>query len=224
MKKIVLLLVIFASLYTVHAARILWNDVTLVRTDDDPPLFSLGWSDTKWGAFYFVVYCSYNSGTLTPVQILTGTNGVLYESQEGLIVERGSAQQADSIFASQHNLPPPIGKSTPLTGIGKSNEQTKYIAFELNKWLYSSVDYSDDPPSVAPDMAYGWVAISEDANGKPVAISYAIDLDGGPMIVGGGAWEGPTPEPMSGLLLLFGASLLTLRRRRENGKMVAAAI
>ena len=80
---------------------------------------------------------------------------------------------------------------------------------------YSLIDYDDDPPSVAPDMVYGWVALSEDAYGNPVAISSAIDLDGGPMIVGGGAWEGVTPEPASGLLLFFGAALLALRRRRK---------
>lgn len=215
MKMVILFVAMFTSLHLAHASRILWNDVTMVRTEDDPNLFSLGWSDRKWGAFYFVVYCSYNSGTLTPVQILTGSDGVLYESQEESIVDHSSAQQADPVFARQNNLPPSIGESTPLTGIGKSNNHTKYIAFELNKWPYSSVDYYDDPPTVAPDMAYGWVAISEDANGNPVAISSAIDLDGGPMIVGGGAWEGATPEPVSGLLLLLGGALLALRRRRN---------
>ncbi len=35
------------------------------------------------------------------------------------------------------------------------------------------------------------------------------------MIVGGGAWEGATPEPASGVLLLLGGALLALRRRRK---------
>ena len=55
MRKIVLFLIGFILAYTVTGARILWNDVTLVRTMEDPNVFSLGWCDTKWGAFYFVV-------------------------------------------------------------------------------------------------------------------------------------------------------------------------
>ncbi len=46
----------------------------------------------------------------------------------------------------------------------------------------------------------------------------AIDLDGGPMIVGGGS---AIPEPSSVLLLLAGGALLVLRRRRAALRVVS---
>ena len=49
-----------------------------------------------------------------------------------------------------------------------------------------------------------------DADYNLVIASSAIDLDGGPMIVGGGA----IPEPSSGVLLLLGTIILALRRKR----------
>ena len=59
---------------------------------------------------------------------------------------------------------------------------------------------------------YGWVRIGY-SNGQLVAEAAAMDLDGGPMIVGGGAF---IPEPSSGLLLLIGGALLAIRRKRAR--------
>ena len=61
---------------------------------------------------------------------------------------------------------------------------------------------------------YGWVGLSIDNEG--MLYSYgAVDLDHGPMVVGGGAWEGGIPEPSGGILLLIGAAVLGLRRVKE---------
>ena len=49
--------------------------------------------------------------------------------------------------------------------------------------------------------------------GKVTLLGSAIDLDGGPMVVGGGAWEGGIPEPSGGMLVLLGAAMLGLRRK-----------
>ena len=57
---------------------------------------------------------------------------------------------------------------------------------------------------------YGWVELDVDSSGNLNLRSSAIDLDGGPMIVGGGS---AIPEPSSVLLLLAGGALLALRRR-----------
>ncbi len=63
-----------------------------------------------------------------------------------------------------------------------------------------------------PYYAYGWVELS----GTDVRAS-AWDLDGGPMIVGGGS--ALTPEPSAALLLLVGGALLVLRRQRGRGSI-----
>ena len=60
-----------------------------------------------------------------------------------------------------------------------------------------------------PYYAYGWVELS----GTDVRAS-AWDLDGGPMIVGGGS---AIPEPSSAQLLLVCGALLALKRRRGYG-------
>ena len=62
----------------------------------------------------------------------------------------------------------------------------------------------------------GWIELGLGDDGKVQVLRSAWDMDGDSLTVGA------TPEPVSGLLLLFGASLLALRRRRENGKMVIA--
>ena len=66
---------------------------------------------------------------------------------------------------------------------------------------------------VNPRYAYGWIEVGVDAEGNLTLLDSAADLDGGPMIVGGGAYTGATPEPSAGLLLLIGIAVLGLRRR-----------
>ena len=83
---------------------------------------------------------------------------------------------------------------------------------EPNTDIYLSYICSVDPLGEDPNCFYGWVSMSLDNEGSIHAYG-AFDFDGGPMIVGGGAWEGATPEPASGLLLLLGGALLALRRR-----------
>lgn len=56
-----------------------------------------------------------------------------------------------------------------------------------------------------PYMAYGWIEVDSDFN----VLASAIELDGGDIVVGGGA----IPEPTSTLLLLLGISGLALRRK-----------
>lgn len=82
--------------------------------------------------------------------------------------------------------------------------------------VYMMFVFSDDMVHPRdPSYIYGWVEIAVSADGTLNLGRSAIDLDGGPMIVGGGAWEGSTPEPASGLLLLVGGALLAMRRRRN---------
>ena len=209
MKRIVLLLVMLFMAHVAESANVLWNKVSLVRTLDDPNVFSLAWVDTKWGAFNFVVYCDYASGTLTPMHIQNGTDGVLYEASYGSIVNDVTSSEADPIFAGQDATGEPVGTPTPLTGVSSMYGGARYLAFALNKYEGAVIDWVDGQPSVAPDVVFGWVSIGEE-DGVPVALRSAIDLDGGPMIVGG---DSAIPEPSSASLLLVGGALLALRRR-----------
>lgn len=61
---------------------------------------------------------------------------------------------------------------------------------------------------------YGWAEFSYEGD-KLILASSALDLDGGPMIVGGGAYS--VPEPSGGLLFVLGAAALGLRRRIGRG-------
>ena len=60
---------------------------------------------------------------------------------------------------------------------------------------------------------YGWVELNLSDDGVLSVGHSAWDLDGGAMVVGGGS---ATPEPTSGVLLLFGVALLGLRRRPQK--------
>ena len=85
--------------------------------------------------------------------------------------------------------------------------------------VYMMFVFSDDMVHPRdPRYIYGWVEIAVSDNGTLRLGRSAIDLDGGPMVVGGGAWDGATPEPMSGLLLLVGGALLARRRRHGRGR------
>lgn len=82
-----------------------------------------------------------------------------------------------------------------------------------NDSLYFMFVFSDDMVNLhSPNYIYGWVEIATDNDGALRLARSAIDLDGGPMIVGGGS--ALTPEPVTALLLLVGGALLALRRRR----------
>lgn len=78
---------------------------------------------------------------------------------------------------------------------------------EADQYRYG---WRTEDPSI---VAYGWVGLQATGDGNLFVVASAIDLDGGPMIVGGGS---ATPEPSCGLLLLLGAGLLALRRVRVD--------
>ena len=80
-------------------------------------------------------------------------------------------------------------------------QESIYLAF-------STIAYDDQ---TTPYPVYGWVEISASGD-APTVLSSAWDIDGGAMIVGGGA----VPEPTSGLLLLIGMAGLALRRKSTS--------
>ena len=77
---------------------------------------------------------------------------------------------------------------------------------KLNEILENNLD---EKYNYVPGQTwYGWVHVSIDENLEMTLLGDGINLYGGAVTVGA------TPEPVSGLLLLVGALLLALRRRR----------
>lgn len=82
--------------------------------------------------------------------------------------------------------------------------ESLYLIFKCG-WMYET--------QTVQDPIYGWVEYNVGEDGTLTYLHSAWDLDGGAMVVGGGS---ATPEPTSGVLLLFGVALLGLRRRPQK--------
>ena len=83
------------------------------------------------------------------------------------------------------------------------NPDDFYMTFKVSEVLL------DEKYNYVPGQTwYGWVHVSIDENLEMTLLGDGINLYGGAVTVGA------TPEPVSGLLLLVGALLLALRRRR----------
>ena len=83
--------------------------------------------------------------------------------------------------------------------------------YQSEVYLAFAVEDPGGPPCI-----YGWVGL--DIGWEPDGTGYfsgawgAYDVLHGPMVVGGGAWEGGIPEPSGGILFLLGVVMLGLRR------------
>ena len=125
--------------------------------------------------------------------LLSGTDWI--SATVGEIVDAQTFSSLKTYFYKDDGL----AKEAPI--VAKATGEDVYLAFQT--WLWEE-DYS----SVEREV-YGWVQLYVQGESISVVAS-AIDLDGGPMIVGGGS---ATPEPSCALLLLIGVGVLGLRRR-----------
>lgn len=99
--------------------------------------------------------------------------------------------------------------NAPYTGGTKiENPSDFYMVFKASEVLLEDREY------VAGQSWYGWVHVSIDENLDMTLLEDGINLDGGPVVVGGGDFA--IPEPSSALLLLVGGAMLALMR----GKVV----
>jgi hypothetical protein len=117
-----------------------------------------------------------------------------------------------------------------ITGQGLYENETSYFAYANHTPDWEPIELSDYSVSVrkgestylavALDIAHegrefwtGWMELTVDENGDVVALNSAFDRSGGPLIVGA------IPEPTSGMFLIFGLTVLGLRRRNINRGM-----
>lgn len=98
---------------------------------------------------------------------------------------------------------------------GGHSAETSLTVFRYTTWTYVAFVCSDENWSSNddPSYVYGWICLHVDDDGNISYVDSAFDLDGGPMIVGGGS---AIPEPSGGLLFLLGGAALALRRRRRT--------
>ena len=128
-------------------------------------------------------------------------------TQAGDVVNYGTTHNLDTSRYLVHIDPTnPDANITGPSTLTIEKGTAIYLAFTSNE------QYGDPQNSVY----YGWVQLGINTDGNLVAINSACDFDHGPMIVGGGAWEGGIPEPSGGILFLLGAAMLGLGRGRKS--------
>ncbi len=98
-----------------------------------------------------------------------------------------------------------INAST-MAGAGMIGETMHVDLYNTVFVAYETLAYKD---IYTPYKVYGWVEFGFDNPEGLIVVNGALDMDGGPMLVGGGA----IPEPSSWVLLLLGFAGLALRRR-----------
>ena len=208
MKRAVALISLIASV-ACSGANAEWGDVSVW----DP---TFDWSGVKWGKFEMTIRglpgggvrqdllaCVEDGGLLIYAQLVVnvtpsveGTFDLTFNTEpymESYHQTWTVANAGDIVeFDTTHNLRADqylihIDPANPDNNIAGPSSLTMdggdyvYLAFTTNE------QYGSNPPDSA---YYGWVQIGIDTDGGIVVLNSACDFDHGPMIVGGGAWEG----------------------------------
>ncbi len=192
-----------------HASNVKWGTGTIeAETGPYPGNVYLHWSfsandelHVSLANFYFAKM-EYNHGA----NLVSADYALAAYGSAFAIMSEGDVVNAVSM-ATGNLFSDPYG----LANGNKVYGQTISITTETSIYLGFSTDVSLLDGSFEVRQGYGWTKIGLDSSGNVVAESAAIDLDGGPMIVGGGS---AIPEPSSAMLLLLGCSLLALSRKK----------
>ena len=202
--KNVLFAIIVLTLNATYATTVEWDKMTAVDTQvwDTGHLWNVwGYSENNAWLEVAIVVTYGQHGDLAGSRWLSGQT-TLWSRQ----MSYGEIASYDSLIGQGGSYFYRSTKGTPDIQCDYDmifgEDGTGYLGFAAIAYTESS-GYTDEY------LAYGWVQLALDPLSNPVVVASAWDVDGGAMIVGGGA----VPEPTSGLLFLLGISVLVLKRR-----------
>ncbi len=202
-KRTLLLMICFPLV--LQASTVIWGTGTIERPDPDHPIQWSFWASDDQHismANFFFESVAYVSGVrITSSEFAIAACGSAFSlMNEGEVVNAAS-MASGNLFSDPYGMV--NGNDVYGITIPISTEHEIYLGFVTDVYM--------DDGSGDVQSGYGWMKIGVNGAGEIVPKAAAIDLDGGAMIVGGGAF---IPEPTSGLLLLVGGAMLALRRRR----------
>ncbi len=202
----------FALCRPVIGATVLWDSFGLVDMSEftSTSSYLIGY-DGAGGSFYADIFLVLDGNGNS--RTLSGTAGVTGFSGKWIIADAGTV--LDMVSFGNYDRPLVETRLTVSTGTSSQMDVPGniFLAVQVEKLTGENVNF-DDPRMYSGEYLYGWVSLNVDGAGKVTLLGSAIDLDGGPMVVGGGAWNGNIPEPSGGMLFLLGAAALGLRRKR----------
>ena len=198
------------------SADVQWNCFSLVDISGfSPNTYMLGYEHN--GKLYADINLHVDSSgtavTLTGNISMDGAMGVWILAEAGDILSDGEFSNVAASFSYRTSSgtggrPVTLNKVTSFYLGMKVEELT-------NEWPGDWDGNWGDPRLYSGMYDYGWIHLQIGEDGGVSLLNSAIDLDGGPMIVGGGAYS--IPEPSGGLLFILGAAALGLRRRIGRG-------
>lgn len=200
MREFVMLGCVVACSWVAYSAQVLWDAFeTIPGTSAWLPEIHLwksnGEANYSIEMIYLFTQNELDGGWTFKIEDITHS-GVVYEAPKGSVVNQGSATSSPSVLASRGDGAMP-------------REQWKTISGNEAETFYLAITGNNSPFDAQVITVYGWLEFEVTDAGGIQLLHSAIDLDGGPMIVGGGS---AIPEPSSGLLFLMGALYLIMRR------------
>ena len=214
MKQCLMLVFSFALSFNVGAAEIVWDflqtngsEVSAIYNNVDV-MFDIVIKDFGSQTYLWASENNLRHGSLAPVQYWN--SGAWVEASVGDLVDASTIFGRHTYwFYEMANAQPEYGSGMPRA---IDFNESYYLMFAIedmdDAWAYRLKE-TTEPPA----LYYGWAEYVVDENHLFRIVRSAVDFDGGPMIVGGGA----IPEPSSALLLLLGISLISIRRQTGHG-------
>ena len=189
--------------YAGNAANVKWGDFEVWDVDGGALRYGSVTSKSGWGGCAYIDLEIKESGSGVDLRAYAG----YYETCCVWTLAMAGDVLDESYFTGQSEYFYKYGVYSDMT------ERSDYtVTIDRGDSVYLAALVADYVVRDS-DFMYGWLQIGVDEHGKLYALGSALDIDGDPMIVGGGSAS--VPEPSGGILLLVGASVLVLRRRRQ---------